>query len=736
MGIDHTFPPRGEVPSGEALLDGLDPDQLVAVTSEAAPLCILAGAGSGKTRVLTRRIAHRVATGTAHPGHVLALTFTRRAAGELGRRLAALGVRPRVAAGTFHGIAYAALRSRWADRGQQPPVLLEHKVRLLAGLLPGPKAGSVPERSGGSVPERSGGSVPERSGGSVPERSGGSVVAPADLAAEIEWARARMVLPEDYPAAVTAAGRRPPLPAGVVAELFGRYEHEKRRRNLVDFDDLVLLCAEALETDAEFAATQRWRFRHLFVDEFQDVNPAQFRLLQAWRGGRSDLCVVGDPDQAIYAWNGADPSYLTAFARHLPGAAVVRLSRTYRSSPQVVAVANAVLAGHRAAGAAELRPTCADGAVPTVTAWASGGEEAAGIARALRRQHAGGRAWSELAVLARTRAQLVAFEEALQAAAIPCRVRGAVPFLDRPEVRAAVADLRRRPATGALAPALVDLRLASDLDDPQPGPLAPPGAAAERRASLDELARMMEELVAADPAATVGAFLAWLHATLRAEEPAATADAVELATFHGAKGLEWPVVFVTGLEQGLVPVGHATTPESRAEERRLLYVALTRARSELHCSWAERRRFGTSSVARTPSPWLGVLEAAVESLAAPGPDADWRRHLAASRARVEAVAGLRGPNAVAGLRGPNAVTGLGERADPALLGALRAWRACAARAAGVPAFVVLHDTTLAAVAEACPADRAALLALPGLGPVKAERYGDALLAVVAGGAGS
>jgi DNA helicase-2/ATP-dependent DNA helicase PcrA len=686
MGIDHTF---------DQLLEGLDPDQLEAVTSDAAPLCILAGAGSGKTRVLTRRIAHRVATGSAQAGHVLALTFTRRAAGELGRRLADLGVRPRVAAGTFHGIAYASLRSRWADIGRQPPVLLEHKGRLLAGLLRGGRAGEV---------------------------------STADVAGEIEWAKARMVPPDDYATAVTAAGRRPPLPAGVLADLYGRYEHEKRRRNLVDFDDLVLLCAEALEADTEFAASQRWRYRHLFVDEFQDVNPAQFRLLEGWRGGRTDLCVVGDPDQAIYSWNGADPTYLTAFARHFTSArsvpearaGVVRLARSYRSSPQVVAVANAVLAGHRAAGAADLRATRADGAVPTVTAWATGGEEAAGVARALRRQHASGRPWSELAVLARTRAQLVAFEEALRAAAVPCRVRGAVAFLDRPEVRAAVADLRRRPSTALLAPALADVRVdAASIEGTAAVTAGPASASAERRASLAELARLMEELLAADPCASVGTFLAWLHATLRAEEPATAADAVELATFHGAKGLEWPVVFVTGLEQGLVPVGHASTPEARAEERRLLYVAATRAQAELHCSWAERRRFGTSSVARAPSPWLGLVEAAVESLATPGPDADWRRHLAASRARVDAAR-------------PTAATALGERADPAVLAALRAWRVGVARAAGVPAFVVLHDSTLAAVAEACPTDRSALLALLGLGPVKAERYGDALLAVVAG----
>ena len=680
MPPDHTFAPVGPGQLvADDLVESLDPAQRHAVTVEAQPLCILAGAGSGKTRVLTRRIAHRVATGSALAPHVLALTFTRKAASELGRRLGAVGVRDRVAAGTFHGIAYAQLRRRWADRDEWAPTLLDNKARLLVSLLP--RRLDVP---------------------------------PADVAGEIEWAKARLVAPEGYEEAVAAAGRRPPLPTAVLASVFRRYEDEKRRRRLVDFDDLVLLCAEALESDLQFAATQRWRFRHLFVDEFQDVNAAQLRLLEGWRGGRDDLCVVGDPDQAIYAWNGADPTALTRFPHRFPGAAVVHLERTYRSSPQVVTVANAVLDGCRAGGARALRPTRPPGPLPTVTAHPDERDEAASVARALRRHHAGGRCWSELAVLARTRAQLVLFEEALGAAAVPFRVRGASGFLDRPLVRSALADLGGRPAGALLATALADLR----------GLPGPPDA------DLDELSRMMVEQLAIDPAASVGGFLAWLHTALRSE-PAADVDAADLATFHASKGLEWQVVFLVGLEQGLVPVGHAETPEARAEERRLLYVAVTRAASELHCSWAERRTFGTRPMARAPSPWLATVEAAIGALSGgsgDGGEVDWRRHLDDTRARVRAASGGR----VGGAGRPRP----GERADPTVLAALRSWRAGAARAAGVPAFVVLHDSTLAAVAEACPGDHQALLALPGMGPVRAERYGEALLAVVAGaGAG-
>ena len=658
------------------LLAGLTPAQIEAVTTAGQPLCILAGAGSGKTRVLTRRVAWRLAEGQAAASHVLALTFTRRAADELSSRLAALGVREHVATGTFHAIAYAQLRRRWADAGERPPALLDRKTRLLHRLLPARRSPSDP--------------------------------GPMELAAEIEWAQARMVSPAGYEEAVAAAGRRPPMPAAAVAAVYERYQQEKQRQQLVDFDDLLLRCAQALETDANFASTQRWRFRHLFVDEFQDVNPLQFRLLEAWRDGRDDLCVVGDARQAIYSWNGADPRFLTGFAARFPGATVVHLDDNHRSTPQVVAVANAVLDGM---GGHPLRAAGADGPMPTVTAYTTDAEEVRSVVRALRRRGGPGH-WSDLAVLARTNAQLVAFEEALQAAAIPHRLRGASAFLDQPAVRDTIAGLRRRPGT-PLRAALPDLDAAAE------------ESADERGADLDVLARQAREFLALDPNGSVGGFVAWLTARLAREEPAVGGYAVELATFHAAKGLEWPVVFVVGLEQGLLPIGHATTPEARAEERRLLYVAVSRAERELHCSWAERRTFGTGTMARSPSPWLGAVEEAIRAMDRTAGDGDgWRTCVADGRAQLRSVTG--------GRRVPRA----GERADPAVLQALRSWRASTARASGVPAFVVFHDTTLAAVAEARPRDRSSLLALPGMGPVKADRYGDALLAVVAAHGGA
>ena len=580
------------------LLEGLTDRQLAAVTTTGAPVCILAGAGSGKTRVLTRRIAYRIATGTADPRHVLALTFTRKAATELGRRLEALGVRGHVTAGTFHALAYAQLRQRWADGHQIPPTLLERKVGLLARLHPGGRG------------------------------AGASKAQPADLAGEIEWAKARMVAPEGYEAEVTRVQRTTPLVPAAMADLYRRYEEEKRRRGLVDFDDLLVDLARAMATDADFAASQRWRFRHLFVDEYQDVNPVQARLLAGWRGAGDDLCVVGDCNQAIYSWNGADPDQLRHFAAREPRATVVVLDDNFRSSPQILAVAGALVArGPGASG--QLRARRGDGPLPSVRTYEREVDEARAIARAVRDRHAPGSRWSQAAVLTRTNAQLVAFEAAFRAAGIPVRVRGGGAFLERPEVKEALAHLGRPDAP--LGPGLADVAAATG---EQPVDAGAP--AEERRAVVDELVRLGREFTALESEPTVAGFKAWLAAGLRSEAPAAAADAVELATFHAAKGLEWPVVFLAGLERGLVPISHATSEEAQAEERRLLYVAVTRAERELHCSWARQRTFGARALRRQPSPWLEEISAARAALAGndrPG-SAAWRSRLAEERARL------------------------------------------------------------------------------------------------------
>ncbi|HZQ84157.1 MAG TPA: ATP-dependent DNA helicase UvrD2, partial [Acidimicrobiales bacterium] len=403
--------------------------------------------------------------------------------------------------------------------------------------------------------------------------------------------------------------------------------------------------------------------------------------------------------QAIYSWNGADPTYLTLFTKRFPTAEVVSLEDNYRSTPQVLAVAGAVL------GRKPMQAHRADGPVPLVRSFGSDDDEARGIARALRRARGGGLAWSHMAVLTRTNAQLERFEEALRAADVPFRNRGGA-FLEQPEVKEALAGLRRAAAGVPFVSRLKDIEAAAA------------ELPVERRLELEQLVRLGHEYLALDVAGEVGGFLAWLRATMRSDQPDDGADVVELATFHRAKGLEWPVVFVAGMEKGLVPIGQAATEEAEAEERRLLYVALTRAERELHVSWAQRRTFATRTVPRQPSPWLALVDDACARLRGEEvPDREvWAGRAASARRKLRAG----GP--------PSA-------ADEPVLAALKQWRTSAARAANVPAYVIFHDATLAAVAQARPRTRAELLALPGLGPVKAERYGDAILEVVSRQAG-
>jgi DNA helicase-2/ATP-dependent DNA helicase PcrA len=666
------------------LLEGLNAAQLQAVTSPATPLRILAGAGSGKTRVLTHRIAHRAAEGTLDPERTLAVTFTRKAAGELRDRLGRLGLRSGVHAGTFHAIALAQLRQRWEERNVRPPELLDRKFPVIARLLPG-------------------------------RRETATVL---DVIAEVEWATARRVTAETYEAAARAAGRRPPLPLGTVAEVLDRYAETKRKRRLVDFDDLLRLAARDLAADPVYASARHWRFRHLFVDEFQDVNPLQHELLSRWLGPESDLCVVGDPNQAIYAWNGADARYLGDFDHFFPGGATVTLEDNYRSSPQVLAVANAVLASGPNV-AIRLRPHRPEGPLPTVSDHEDERAEAAAVARAARDAHRPGSPWSAQAVLVRTNAQTAALAEAFAAAGIPHRVRGSANLLDQQEVRAALAAIRRAPSVEV---ALGDLEQtvrrstrtgrdgdAGTADDPAGDPT---GLSEDRAANLAELVRLGREFTALDPTGGIPAFLTWLHSSLRGEDRR-DGDAVEILTFHAAKGLEWPVVHLAGLEEGYVPIHHAQGDDDVDEERRLLYVALTRAEEELHCTWARTRAFGSRSLRRKESPWLSVIRVALGERPRTLSREEGARRARDARSRLRAD------------------TSPVEAPDRPLAQALRAWRLETSRTNDVPAFVIFNDATLHAIVQRRPRTPAELLAVPGIGPAKAQRFGQAILALVA-----
>jgi DNA helicase-2/ATP-dependent DNA helicase PcrA len=549
--------------------------------------------------VLTRRIAWRVLDGSALAPHVLTLTFTRKAAAELRGRLTALGLPEGVTAGTFHAIALAELRRLAAERRQAPPVVLASKARLLHAVISElPRAASFGRAAG------------SRSRAGRTARSGAHQAPIHELAAEIEWAKSRLVTPSDYELVASRAGREAPLAWAEVAQVFESYERERRRRRVLDFEDLLTVCASELGSDPEFGASARWKFRHVFVDEYQDVNAAQLSLLKAWCEGSDDLCVVGDPDQAIYGWNGSDPEAIAQVADHFPRTTVVRLRTNYRSTGEVLNIASAVLDKREVPQACGPSP---EGPIPTVTPYESDVAEAEGVAELARLAHRPGRIWSQIAVLARTNSQLLGFRQALEHVGVPCRLVGDGGFLRRPHVVAALSDLQDATSAEGLSAVADDLRsaagelTASVSEDDDDGLPAVPGEIED----LGELAALVEDYLLTDVVANGSGFRAFVETSMRSGDSGRAFDAVELMTFHRAKGLEWPVVFVTGLEDGLVPISHARDPAAIAEERRLLYVACTRAEEELHCSWARERRFSSERASRRdPSPYLTPIERA------------------------------------------------------------------------------------------------------------------------------
>ena len=605
-----------------AVLAALDPEQREVALAVRGPVCVLAGAGTGKTRAITHRIAYAVHAGVVDPAHVLAVTFTSRAAGELRGRLRLLGGPAlgldRVQARTFHSAALRQLTHFWpAVVGGRPPRVLASKVSLVAEVA---RAQQI-ALSGADL---------------------------AETAAEIEWAKVSQIRPDDYPAAAGPAGRRPPRGAAWTGQIYAGYEDLSRERHLIDFESVLELTAAILAESRQAAAEVRDRYRYLVVDEYQDVNPLQKLLLDQWLGDREDLCVVGDPDQAIYSFTGASPRYLTGFAAEFPAATVIRLVRDYRSTPQVVTLANRLIAtpdgpagvpgGAVARWASALVARQPSGPEPSFTEYPDDQAEAVAVAARVRCLIAEGVLPREIAVLVRVNAQTAAFERALHEAGVAYQVRGAERFFDRAEVRQAVglvraaakswsgaddpadpagdADAAARPADSA-----GDAQAAGGPDGAARLPAevrhvltglgltgsAPAGGGAvrERWESLAALLALAEDLSLARPGITLAGFAAELAERVAAEHPP-VAPGVTLSSLHAAKGLEWDVVFLPGLAEGVLPIVYAQTTEAIAEERRLLYVGVTRARRRLELSWAAARSPGARP-SRKPSRFLGSV---------------------------------------------------------------------------------------------------------------------------------
>ncbi|HEY7223540.1 MAG TPA: ATP-dependent DNA helicase UvrD2 [Micromonosporaceae bacterium] len=691
-----------------AVLGGLDDEQRAAVTAPAGRVCILAGAGTGKTRAITHRIAYRVLTGEVEARHVLAVTFTARAAAQLRARLADLGVSS-VQARTFHAAALRQLRY-FAPRvldGRELPEVVESKARLVG--LAAARSGLRTDR-----------------------------VTARDLASEIEWAKSSLVEPEEYVVAAARAGRDAPAEPAKVAEVYAAYETVKRGAGVIDFEDLLRAAVWAVEQHPDVADQVRGQYRHFVVDEYQDVNPAQERLLQAWLGERDDLTVVGDASQTIYSFTGASSSYLLSFAQRCrggKGGTLVRLVRDYRSTPQVVALANQVIQqshGEEARFRLELAGQRASGPEPVLRAYPDEPAEAAGVAARCAELVTSGVPAREIAVLFRTNAQSQAYEEALAEAGVPTVVRGAERFFDRAEVRGAVVALRAATRTHdpsvPLAPSVV-----AALEAVGWRPEAPPpgGAARERWEAIAAVVAIAEQFAGdrGSQAPLVDFVEELARRAALQHEPAV--EGVTLASLHAAKGLEWDAVFLVGLVEGVLPSTYARTPAAVEEERRLCYVGITRARQWLTLSYASARQAGGR--ARRPSRFLPLEQPGVPGRRAGAGRAEQRDADGTRRRVVITACRVCGANLTA-----PADRKLGRCAtcpstlDEELFDRLRQWRAKVAAAQSVPAYVVFTDVTLTALAERRPASPDELATIAGIGPHKLARYGEAVLKLVAG----
>ena len=611
-------------------LDGLNPEQRRAAEAVRGPVCILAGAGSGKTTTITRRIAQQVASGAFAPAQIMAVTFTDKAAGELKQRLAGLGVRG-VRASTFHSAALRQLR--YFAPGSVGNILPSKALALrqIANALPMPY----------------------------------KFRPAADLATEIEWAKNRRIGVDRY--AEEAEAREPPIPVDLMLRVFREYERRKRAQGMVDFEDLLELAVRMFEEDAGARETFRAQYRAFTVDEYQDVNLLQQTLLDLWLGDRDDVCVVGDDYQSIYSFTGAGPEHLLGTPERFPHALVVRLEENYRSTPQVLALANRLVPSLGGADKT-LRATSPDGDEPVVRPYATPGDEDAAIVGEIRRLTRAHDAvpLEQIAILARTNARLTDFEELLHDAGIP--FQGA-SLLEREAARRLARRLERsqEDAPGAVRAAALEAGWLEHVPDK---------LGEREQVRQTDLARIVQLASAFDGDAA--SFVADLRR--RFDPGGDAARGIHLLTLHRAKGLEFDAVFIPRLQERELPSKQARTAAELAEERRLFYVGMTRAKRVLWLTWSGKRsRFVDE---------LGVTRR--------GP-----------------------PTPVAGAREWSAE---GEK--------LRAWRLARARNDGVPPYVVFHDAVLHAIADARPSSLGELAQISGVGPAKLERYGDDVLAAL------
>lgn len=554
--------------SAEALLENLDPEQREAAESLVGPTCILAGAGTGKTRTVTHRIAYGISKGYYSANRVLALTYTNRAAGELRSRLRQLGIGA-VSVKTFHAAALSQLEFFWPQfAGVPAPSVLESKARLISQVADAAKI----RLDAGAL---------------------------RDFAGEIEWRKYSMLSMDDYAAVVKSRPKVAGLSPAKNLELQNAYEEAKVKAQRVDWEDVLVLTLGLLRAEPRALAHVQQQYRFFTVDEYQDISPLQHALLDTWLGNHSDLCVVGDPNQTIYSFTGATSEFLQNFGSRYPDANVIQLTRNYRSTQQIVSFANRLTT--ESSLVEPLRSEGEIGLAPRMLSFATVADECAALASTIRTKLDQGVKPSDIAVLYRVNGQSEALENALTQAGIDYQVRGGERFFNRPEIQTAIRAIRAEAVSAGEKPlyqTVADICRSLGWQTQQP---TEKGSAREKWESLNSLLAITDELA---EGASITDFAKELDERQRSQHEPVKA-AVTLSTMHAAKGLEWDLVFVVGLTEGYLPITYATNDAEIREEQRLLYVALTRARKELTLSWA--RRDSNSTRDREGSRFLNLL---------------------------------------------------------------------------------------------------------------------------------
>ena len=532
----------------DSILAALDPDQRAVALATRGPVCVIAGAGTGKTRAITHRIAYAAAIGTMDPQKVLALTFTAKAAGEMRARLRTLGV-PTVAARTIHSAALKQLLYFWPSVfGGRTPDLMTTKTGFLTEAI---------NRAGLSGSLRATNRELMR-----------------DIAAEIEWAKVSQVGPTDYINEVSKRMQKPRVTPEQMVQVYTAYESIKKQELAIDFEDVLLLCSAMLEEERDVRERVQDQYRYFTIDEYQDISPIQQRLINAWLGTRTDICVVGDPAQTIYSFAGATPVFLNSFTQRFPEAEVIRLTTGYRSTPEITFAANALLR-HGTMGQ-ELVAFNSHGSKPIVTGYGDEPGEIRGVMAEINALFVNGTQPQEVAILARTNAQLKGAEKAMLAQKIPYQVRNTERFFERREVRDFLKQVRQASVIPAEGQGWID-ELRS---------LAQPyltGEAIDGIAALLHLARELDDDDNFTPK-TLRTYLREVEDRVQQNNPP-TMPVVTLATLHAAKGLEWERVFLIGASDGQLPLTNSSGEAVIEEERRLFYVGITRAKADLHISY-------------------------------------------------------------------------------------------------------------------------------------------------------